>query len=87
MTVRWLTRTERVSRVWSLTSQHRTLTCALEQHAEPPFAITVRIDGSEIAARTCLTKAEAVGYAAFLYDRLTESGWVVRVPMREAISH
>ena len=85
--VRWITRTERVSRVWSLTSDQRTITCALEQHNEPPFAVTVRIDGAEIAARTCVTKAEAVGYAAFLFDRLTEAGWVVRIPMRGTISY
>jgi len=85
--VRWIARTERVSRVWSLTSDQRTITCALEQHNEPPFAVTVRIDGAQIAARTCATKAEAVGYAAFLFDRLTESGWVVRIPMRESVSH
>ena len=84
--VRWIARTERVSRVWTLTSQQRTITCALEQHNEPPFAVTVRIDGAEIAAKTCVTKAEAVGYAAFLFDRLTEAGWVVRTPMRETVS-
>jgi len=85
--VRWIARTERVSRVWSLTSHQRTLTCVLEQHNEPPFAVTVRIDGAEIAERTCVSKAEAVGYAAFLFDRLTEAGWIVRIPMREYVSH
>jgi hypothetical protein len=87
VTVRWIARAERVSQVWSLTSHQRTLTCALEQQAEPPFAVTVRIDGAEVAARTCLSRAEAIGYAAFLFDRLTEAGWVVRIPMRETVSH
>jgi hypothetical protein len=85
--VRWMARAERVSQVWSLTSHQRTLTCALEQQAEPPFAVTVRIDGAEVAARTCLSRAEAIGYAAFLFDRLTEAGWVVRIPMRQTVSH
>ena len=76
-----------MSRVWSLTSDDRTLTCALEQQSEPPFAVVVRIDGAEIAARTCLSMAEASDYASFLFDRLTEAGWVARGPMRQAISH
>jgi hypothetical protein len=87
MPVRWIARTERASQVWSLTCEQRTLTCVLEQHPAPPFAVTVRIDSAEIAARTCHTRAEAVGYAAFLFDRLTEAGWVVRTPMRDAILH
>jgi hypothetical protein len=85
--VRWIARTERVSQVWSLTFEQRILTCVLEQHSTPPFAVTVRIDSAEIAARTCHTRAEAVGYAAFLFDRLTEAGWTVRTPMRAAILH
>jgi hypothetical protein len=85
--VRWIARTERVSQVWSLTFEHRTATCILEQHATPPFAVTVKIDSAEIVARTCHTRAEAVGYAAFLFDRLTEAGWVVRTPMRAPVLH
>jgi hypothetical protein len=81
-----MARAERVP-VWSLTSDRRTLTCALERQAEPPYAVTVRIDGAEVAARTCLSRAEAIGYAAFLFDRLTEAGWVIRVPMRQTLSH
>lgn len=67
---------DREAQVWSLSLGRRTLTCALECRISDAVLV-IHIDDVEIATRTCASASEALSWAAFLLERLSESGWSV----------
>ena len=81
------TTSNRASSIWKLTRNERTLKCVLQGGSGRPLALRITIDGTEIAARTCVSQLEATAYAAFLFDRLTESGWAVHAGQAPAVLH
>ena len=88
MAIRAMGRVGRVIQVWSLTDpSHRALRCVLEQQSSTGFVLVVTIDAVEVATRTCTTRSEAIGYAAFLLDRLMTDGWSVRHGIPQAALH
>lgn len=82
-----MTTANRASSIWKLTRDRRMLDCVLRGGVGTPIAISITIDGTEIAARTCVTRVEATAYAAFLFDRLTEAGWSVRAGLNPTVLH
>jgi len=88
MAIRAMEHVGRVIQVWSLTDvSHRTLRCVLEQQSSTGLVLVVTIDAVEVATRSCTTRSEAMGHAAFLLDRLMADGWIIRHGMAHAALH
>jgi hypothetical protein len=73
--------------IWVLRCGSRTLSCRLDDHDARGLVLAVAIDGMEIAARACASRAEASRCSAMLFDRLRGAGWSVWTGQSDPILH